>query len=298
MHTRTHAYKHSCIHGYIYAYMNPWSYIYIYRHACADAGIRAYIHACKHTCIHAFTHICLHTFLRDASICIRTHTHIYVIFIFEYPYLCIYPCIILCIYLCIYICIYLCTYLFDSIYCLFILSRALFDLSCFAVVHSSRTCCTAATEPANETREDEWTVSWLHWKRWLKYVKILPSCSVAIVSDWFCQYWVTTRLTRPWTNLRSWPLACHFVRAIHLRRPNWVLGLRCLGLGCACARIRNTYVWRENHRCAGRTMYLLQFHKLFGHPRSHPVLLGWLFPPILFVTCLKYNMSIVGAWSK
>jgi hypothetical protein len=129
MHTRTHAYKHSCIHGYIYAYMNPWSYIYIYRHACADAGIRAYIHACKHTCIHAFTHICLHTFLRDASICIRTHTHIYVIFIFEYPYLCIYPCIILCIYLCIYICIYLCTYLFDSIYCLFILSRALFDLA-------------------------------------------------------------------------------------------------------------------------------------------------------------------------
>ena len=124
------------------------------------------MHIYMHASIHAFTHICLHTFLRDASICIRTHTHIYiyiyVIFIFEYPYLCIYPCIILCIYLCIYICIYLCAYLFDSIYCLFILSRALFDLSCFAVVHSSRTCCTAATEPANETREDEWTVSWLH----------------------------------------------------------------------------------------------------------------------------------------
>ena len=288
--------------------MHTWLHICIHESMIIHLHIQARVRRCRHTCIYtcmqAYMHTCIHAYMPTYILawCVymhtHTHTYIYICNIYIWISICIYPCIILCIYLCIYICIYLCTYLFDSIYCLFILSRALFDLSCFAVVHSSRTCCTAATEPANETREDEWTVSWLHWKRWLKYVKILPSCSVAIVSDWFCQYWVTTRLTRPWTNLRSWPLACHFVRAIHLRRPNWVLGLRCLGLGCACARIRNTYVWRENHRCAGRTMYLLQFHKLFGHPRSHPVLLGWLFPPILFVTCLKYNMSIVGAWSK
>ena len=129
------------------------------RHTCIYTCMQAYMH----TCIHAYMPTCIHAFLRDASICIRTHTHICNIYYLNiHIYVSIHVSYYASIYVSIIICIYLCTYLFDSIYCLFILSRAVFDLSCFAVVHSSRTCCTAATEPANETREDDWTVSWLH----------------------------------------------------------------------------------------------------------------------------------------